>query len=176
MQAITPVSIETDKTKFTLLLKVSAGDAAQRVAAAQGAAAERGLTAKEEFHITVIGFKTGKALSELYAHRSAEEQARIIQALHSLAKEISWEAAPIEGGLLYIEKEYAFRNNKKEKRSSIIQLLDMPGMQAFYTRLNAAIGTDFALPPPHMTLFTGNGTGIGIDSMADLEQLKPQQI
>ncbi len=176
MNAIVPVSIEADKTKFTLLLKAGANDVAHWIAAAQGAAQERGLTAKDEFHITVIGFKTGKALSELYAHRSPTEQARIVQALYDMAKAISWQAAPLDGGLLYIEKEYSFRNNKKEKRSSIIQLLEMPGMQEFYTRLNAAIGTDFALPPPHITLFTGNGTGIGIDSLADLQELKPQQI
>jgi hypothetical protein len=176
MHSLQPAGISADREKFTLLLPVQKDDVAECLDAARVAAGERGLEPKEEFHITVIGFKTGKILSDLYAHRSPAERAIIVQALHDLAAKITWEATPQRDGRVYIEKEYTFRNNKKEIRRSIIQLLEVPAMEKFYEKLNSALGTQFQTPPPHITLYTAGGVGIGIDTRADLEALHPEQL
>ena len=172
-----PERVTFDTTNYTLLLSVDHEDVANCVVDLHEESLAKDLHRKEEFHITVIGFRLGTHIKEKYAHVPQENRSAIENGIEVLAHSIDWSFTYSGMRSLYIEKEYRNKSGQKELRKSIVQLLAMPGMNDFYRELNDVFGTTFEIPPPHVTLFVGaDNQGIGIDSEAALAALHPKEI
>ncbi len=129
---------------------------------------------KEELHITLIGFKTGKALLDIRNLLAPEMQGKFDTFLKDLLEKIDWN---------FKEKgEYHHMVKKFPNGDTCIEFVLMPEIEFLYRSINEITGQTFETPPPHITLFT-KGTdpikskmGIGIYSQADFESYNPQKI
>lgn len=150
-------------------------------------AEEKGFDEKDEFHITVSGFKNGLVIKDVLEKLSPEESKAKLDKIQDFISHINWNFKLLEG-VYHISKEYKMKypeNDYKEiieKRESYIQRIDILDLNFFYEKLNNLLGTNLQPPPAHVTLFT-NGSdkekakmGIGIYSEAELAELKPELI
>jgi hypothetical protein len=140
-------------------------------------AEEKGLTQKSEFHATIIGSDTGDVIKEKLQILSPDEKTKLVQVIEELANEFNWSYTPLDEYYL-ISKIY----EEQEKRSSLIQVIDLPDLTSYYLKLNELLGTTFSLPFPHITLFTTSTKeekklrGIGIYSKDQLSELNAEKI
>lgn len=130
------------------------------------------LLPKQEFHITIIGRKIGELLA-----KSKVDYATV----KTLAENINW-SFTLNKEFYFFTKAYISEDGIEEKRSSIIQTVELSGLSNFYIKLNQLTGQDFSVPFPHITLFTNSTLknnqfqGIGIYSKKDMEDLHPSQL
>jgi hypothetical protein len=120
-------------------------------------------SAKAEQHITLIGTRLGELLL-----RAMKQDQTIESLLARTFEEIDWSFK--QSGPVHILS----REQDGIVQKSIIILVDMPGVMAFYQQLKALgiIDPDTPLPPPHITLYTLNcPTGIGVPSQKILDIL-----
>ncbi len=130
-------------------------------------AQERGLQEKAEFHLTIIGSRTGAQMLK---------QGIPALNIHELAKgrQWRWTAKP---EFYYIEKDY-----EGEKRSAIIQMVDLPDMDKFYKELRERFKLYTEAPMPHVTLFSGSTSpatvqrGVGIYSEHEFREMNPERL
>ena len=163
----------------TLILKVPESKWLDRLAKIQK---EYGLLKKEEFHITVIGTDTGEAILKRLEGLDAEKKESKLREIENLARQTKW-AFCLKFDYRFISKTYPPKDGyQAETRKSIIQLAKLPNVESFYRGLNKILGTDFPVPPPHITLFTNSTRedkklrGIGIYSKEDLSLISSRSI
>lgn len=123
---------------------------------------------KQEAHITVLGSEPGTHLLQQFVNKPDIEQ-QVIQAFEntdwSYTKTQDWRN---------IARHITDFNGKITTEESIIMLVEMEGMVAFYSKLKTLglINDDHPVPPPHVTLYTQNcDLGIGIHSESELAEL-----
>lgn len=150
-------------------------------------AQQLGLTAKEEFHFTIIGSDTGEEILELAENLDEQARTELTNKIRELNESTTWEVA-LKNDFYYIQKEYndPDPNNPEvtipEKRQSIIQMAKINGLEEFYKKLNSLLGKQFATPLPHITLYTTSTRedkklrGIGIYSEGQFQELGPKKI
>ena len=168
----------------TLLLPIDESLLAEKMQAYADIASERGLAPKQEFHITVLGYAAGQAITNVLAKCTDEERAAHEQAIAEIIDSSNWIMSFEAQATWYIEKNYRDLIAKKvrEKRQSIIQMVFMPQAGACINRINTALGTEIEVPPPHITLYTTSTSlehadhGIGLTSKKALESLHPEQL
>jgi len=182
---ISPESKSFDFKNNTLLLRVD--KESLDLQDIREKAEQAGFEEKGEFHITILGFKNGAEIKKILKKLSPEEQQAKIVEIQTLVDGTDWSFVP-EDRKFHISKEYKTPDPKNkdvelsEMRESYIQMVHLPAMKDFYTKLNGILGTNLELPPAHTTLYT-SGTdkekakmGIGINSEAELAQLNPELI
>ena len=182
---VSPESKSFDAKNNTLLLRVDKGTF--DVQGIREKAEQEGFDEKSEFHITILGFKNGSEIKKILKKLPPEEQQSKIAEIQALVDGTDWSFVP-EDRKFHISKEYKTPDPKNkgaeisETRESYIQMIYLPAMKDFYTKLNGILGTNLEPPPAHTTLYT-NGTdkekakmGIGINSEAELAQLNPELI
>ncbi len=108
---------------------------------------------KEELHITVVGRDSATLLQRagVTTDTLRRHAARVTWTIHP--RNVFWlvEAPPKPG--------------YTEKRRSIIQMVDVPNLEAFLDTLAESCGIRLPTPPAHMTWFTQNWShGIGLDA------------
>lgn len=129
------------------------------------------LLPKHEFHVAIIGSETEKVLSKINADSAA---------IKALAESVDWNFS-LKQDFSYITKIYIDQGGE-EKIESIIQTVDLSGLVEFYRKLNELTGQDFAIPFPHITLYTNSTKeenklrGIGIYSEADFAKLSRRHL
>lgn len=150
-------------------------------------AEERSLIEKDEFHITVIGSETGRALMQILDALPEEGRLARLAALDALIQRTDWGFVETEE-YYYLKKEYAEPNPDTpnsalhETRESIIRMVELQGLSPFYASLNALFGTSFNTPPAHITLFTNSTRedkklrGIGLYSWDEFHSLRPERL
>ena len=144
-------------------------------------AGQRQLDLKKEFHITIIGTATGKAILENLSGLTHERGEAALLSIDSLSKEFPWTYS-VRHEYYALSKSYDKPGIPHEVRRSIIQLAVVPDLLPFYARLNALLGTHFEVPFPHITLFAGStrpehqSLGIGIYTKEEFRSLKPEKI
>lgn len=159
--------------------------------AKRAVALERGLDAKSEFHITIIGTRTGEQIQEYLAGLEESERQAEWEKVVALADSIDWEVELLDE-YYYIEKEYEIEEEvsrakgvkiERETRRSIIQMADVQRLEEFYNRLNELTGINLQPQfPTHVTLFTTStnpvktGRGIGIYSQREFEAMGPVRL
>ncbi len=178
-----PEKVTFDEKNFTLLLDLD--KAAFDLEKIQPQADAKGISQKEEFHITVIGFKGGAEIRKSLKALDENSRQEKIQQIQSLINTTDWRYM-LEPQQLHIAKDYPADPKKPddqpEHRESFIQLVNIPAMESFYSQLNGLLGTAIEAPPSHITLFTGGNKpenakqGIGINTAAELEKMNPQPI
>lgn len=140
----------------------------------QDVADKKGLSEKDEFHITIIGSKTAEQILES-SEFSHEETVSFIE---KPSKQFQW-SFEFVSEYYFISKKYEEYN---EARESIIQLIDLSELKDFYVELNEYFGTSFDTPFPHLTLFTSstkpenNLRGIGIYSEQQFRELNLEKV
>lgn len=153
----------------------------------QPLADQKGFEKKDEFHLTILGFKNGRAILKALKTLPDEERHARLAEVRELVQNTEWRLG--SGGTLYhISKEYRQPDPKApggeivEQREAYVQLLDLQGIDHFYAELNRLLGLDLKSPPTHLTLYT-KGTdpkqskmGIGIETWEDWEKLNPQPV
>ena len=169
-----------DKDRATLLLDITPDGSS--LASLRKIAEEEGLSQKDEFHITIIGSQTGKAIREKMLSMSSVEQDDFLSRIENLSNSFTWTYSFTPEYKL-ISKTYGGENGiPAESRRSIIQTLELPDLNRFYKKLNELLGTEFSVPFPHVTLFTTSTNeatrlqGIGVYSEEQLKTLNPVKI
>lgn len=180
-----PESKSFDTRNNTLLLRV--GKKSLNLESVRTHAEQNNFDEKSEFHITILGFKNGAEIKKYLRKLSSEEQQAKLAAIQALIAGTDWSFIP-EKRIYHITKEYKTPNpqtktvNVSETREAYIQMVRLPALKGFFTRLNNMLGINLESPPTHVTLYT-NGTnkerakaGIGINSETELAQLNPKLI
>jgi len=120
-------------------------------------------TPKDELHVTLIGSKTGSII----LGRVKQDQT-INQLLENMFGDIDWSFK--QTGPVHILS----RSKGSVVEKSIIMLLEMHGVTAFYEQLRShgLIDSNTPVPPPHVTLYTHNcPLGIGVPDNKSLKAL-----
>jgi len=131
---------------------------------------------KDEFHFTVVGTRNGKKLAG-----AIKSQPGLSKKVGELIRTSNWELGSTPQ-IYKVTKEYAIPDpktgeNRSESRQSVVQVLDLPGLDAFYRNLNAISSAEIEPQFPHITLFTmGDKMGIAINSREEFEKMSPEQL
>ncbi len=128
---------------------------------------------KQEAHITVFGSELGTHLLGQFV-ASPETEHQLCQAFEST----DWSYVQT-GELRRLARVNTDLADREIIEESIIMLIEMPGMAAFYSKLKTLglIRPDHPLPPPHVTLYTRNcDLGIGIHSDSELAELSCEHV
>ncbi len=157
-----------DDSRCTLLLQIPSMVIPPELAVL---AETNGLSAKSEFHVTLIGTRTGNRMTSALAALDPAPRGRLLERLTRLLPAIEWRFSP--RGLYYrAEREYAAPTEAlaPERRESYLELVKVPGIGQLYHECNALLNVRLPLPPTHVTLFA-KGTnpataerGIGIET------------
>lgn len=141
------------------------------------------LVRKPEFHVTIIGYKSGEQILAALAAKPAEEAAVIHQDMMAAMQELNhgWRVAP---EILRIQKTYpkTVEVPEGETRTSYIQLIDMPALTRLYDIINQRLALSLEVPPTHITIMTGSTVpehmteGIGVPNRATLEKVQPKVV
>lgn len=89
------------------------------------------LLSRDNFHITIIGTTTAKEILGIIGNPDEEERKLFGEKIRLLAEKIDWQAS-LKKEFFYLKKYY---DGAQEKRESIIQMVDLIGLQDFYTGL-----------------------------------------
>jgi hypothetical protein len=182
---LTPEKVTFDEGNYTLLLDLDARNV--DVGALTEWAAKRGLMPKDAFHITILGFKVAKELKRALKALPEAQRPDALLRIKTLVEQTDWRLS-FRPERYYVAKEYVNPDPKnkdaflRERRESLVQMVDMPGMEQFYRALNDLLSTTLEAPPAHVTLYTGGDDavkskmGIGINSQAEFQQLNPELI
>lgn len=143
-----------------------------------------GFDIKDEFHITVIGFKNGSIFREnIYGLPEAERSYKLTK-INDLIDETDW-GFEIEPRCYHISNviESKTKTEKKlgDNKESYVQMINLPAISDFYNRLNVLLSTSVLAPPAHITLYTKEDEnnkykGIAIDSIEEFTKLNPELI
>jgi hypothetical protein len=118
-----------------------------------------GFKPKDEYHATVIGKRTQEWLLA---------EGVLDEAVELLENVPQWNIVSL-GDILLLRNIETVDNGEQVVEESIIQLVTLPGLDAFYNQLRAATDLDIPTPPAHITLFTKNADrGIGLYSNTQL--------
>lgn len=134
---------------------------------------------KEEFHITIIGNKNiVSELTDKIEEFNPDQQIEFKNKLSGLTQ--------LLGNITFIDEYYLVKKNYEteegnEERQSIIQKVNVEGIDDFYKEFSSLTGIDLGTPFPHVTLFTkGNkptsSKGIGIASLESFNILEHHAI
>lgn len=138
------------------------------------------LVRKPEFHVTIIGYKSGEQIMAALAKKPVAEAEAIRQEMMAAMQELNhgWRVAP---EILRIQKTYpkSVELPEGETRTSYIQLVDMPALTRLYDVVNQRLALHLEVPPTHITIMTGSTApehmteGIGVPNRATLEKVQP---
>ncbi len=166
-----PDKVIFDENKGTLLLAISKDDV-DVPDFIEEKAKESGLEAKEELHITIFGFGVGQKITDAIA-KAPQKSAQ----LKSLIDTSMWESLN-KSEFYLIEKSYSIKG-VDEQRMTIIQMVDVSGLDEFINKAKEILGIHLEPPPTHITLFSKSSlkenmqSGIGISTEDDFKKLKP---
>lgn len=155
---------------------------------------------KNKLHITVVGYPKGKVFKKIFAHvPEFETQVNALIQRCDWSYTLQNEYFHITQNI-HIPREFlepgqeVMEGGSEEKplvhRESVVQLIDIPGVKIFFEELQnlveAAIASHpelkneeipvaklYEFPKPHITIYAHNGSGIGINSEQEWEQLHP---
>lgn len=120
---------------------------------------------KEEFHVTVIGRDPGALL-----HRAGVAMDTVSRHVHR----VSWTIQPREAFWLI---EAPPKPGYTDKRRSIIQMVDVPGLENFLDALAESSDIRLPKPPTHMTWYTQNWShGIGLDTEDEFRERRVRRL
>ncbi len=180
-----PEKVSFNEEKNTLLLEVNREQV--DLSGLQSLAEKNNFDPKDSFHITVLSFKNAAEIKKTLGMLPEAERQKRFTEIKSLIDTNNWNFT-LEPRRYHISKEYVSPDpqNKgtklKERRESYIQMVNLPGMEIFYNKLNEILGVNLEIPPAHITLYTGGDDrekakiGIGIKSQDEFLKLNPESL
>jgi hypothetical protein len=150
--------------KLTLLLNIKKEDIDWK----KYQSVSKGFEQKSEFHITLIGNYGGRKIKNAINTFNLYYQYNAVEKIRALAYGTNWSYS-----FLNLAHKMSKDYSVTDKRESIIQIVEVPGLVKFYNDLNEMLNIHLEYPLEHVTLFT-RGTdpekskmGIGINSEID---------
>lgn len=120
---------------------------------------------KTELHVTVIGREPGARL---------QRAGVTMDTVRRHARRVTWTVHPRDAFWLI---EAPPKPGYVETRRSIIQLVDVPGLETFLDALGESCGIRLPVPPAHVTWFTQNWSrGIGLDSEDEFRERRVRRL
>lgn len=180
-----PVGLEFYPETATAVLPVDKNNI--DLEAKRSLAEQLGLLAKEEFHFTVMGKEIGEKILKSLENLDEAKRNGVLNQIQELVRSIDWKVV-LDDDFYYITKDYNEPDCANpqltipETRQSIVQMARIEQLADFYQRLNDLLDENFAIPLPHLTLFTTSTRedkklrGIGIYSQNQFEGLKPKKV
>lgn len=120
---------------------------------------------KDEHHITIIGPKLGDSILEKMRNGKKREQ------FMNVVAETNWDYE-LSNQYFHLVKSNGDLVDENGTRQSIIQLVKLPSLSTFYSKLEAIFDMSFPLHPSHITLYTTSveKEGIGIYTEKDFDK------
>lgn len=113
---------------------------------------------KSELHITVISADAAEEVRSFIA-RKPDEAVQV----QEMVDETRW---------VFRELDSFYHVVESPGVETIIQMVDVPYMAEFFSRLSGLVGRGFILPPTHVTLYVrGTEKGIGLPNQTVFDQL-----
>lgn len=113
---------------------------------------------KAELHITVISADAAEAVRS-FIERQPDDAVHV----QEIVDETRW---------VFRELDSFYHVVESPEVETIIQMVDMPYMAEFFSRLSGLIRQGFILPPTHVTLYMrGTEKGIGLPTQTVFDQL-----
>ncbi|MFA7309573.1 MAG: hypothetical protein WC050_01575 [Candidatus Paceibacterota bacterium] len=144
-------------------------------------AAENGLVEKSEMHISVLVTKNAQALWRALGAQS--DAAAPMQKVEELFQRYAWEYTLTQEYFLHerfytqeILNESGDIDHPEHLRRTIVQKVLLPDLLDFYASVNVLAATSFTVPVPHITLFSLDGRGIGINSSEEFEKFTKRRL
>ena len=122
---------------------------------------EKTFDPKPELHVTLVGKDLGEKITA-----KVKVAPGLAEQLQGLAREASLLVGQL-GTLHHASAEKTDENDQPLHAESVIQMVDVPGLETFYQRLEKLTGEAVEIPPTHVTLYTlGDPEGIGLPDWA----------
>ena len=127
---------------------------------------DKEFTAKAEFHVTVVGFPLGRKIK-----KAIEEDPEVEDRLNDLVARY-----PLQVTLGF--KKYLIAKEKPNGYAeSIIELVDVHGIDQFIGELSEIIGEEIDVPPMHVTTHTYlDPMGIGLKSQQEFDECRQREL
>jgi hypothetical protein len=156
-----PKQVDFDKDSGYLLLRLEKQAFALQ---GQGVTLEgRRFEPKDEVHITILSREAAEAVRQ-----HLEENPEQGERLRRLIDETHWEFQKLDSFYHVWEEPEA---------ETIIQMVEVPGLPAFFKRVGEMVVKEIEPPPAHVTLYLRNTEkGIGLPTQAVFEQLVQKQV
>lgn len=114
---------------------------------------ERIFAPKQELHITVIGRPGATVLLEFLSQHPER-----LPAVQELVEQTDWR---------FGKRRELYHVQKEPGVETIIQMVELPALEAFFQAVNGLLGQELPLPPAHVTQYMrGTETGIGLPTQA----------
>lgn len=160
-----PHELRFDTNNYFIQLGVACPSIPQRIT---DETTKRGYLPKPETHISVVVTSNSVQLKAVV--EASENPHAMRDSIKALYESYTWEYELRDTYLLQ-ERVYKQTSDRPEHtRRSIIQLVTLPDLELFYTKLMELAGVTLTLPVPHITLFAWSDyepmmvQGIGLSS------------
>ena len=126
---------------------------------------------KPELHVTLVGKDLGEKIAA-----KVKAAPGLAERLQGLAREASLLVGQ-PGKLHHASAEKTDKNDQPLHAESIIQMVEVPGLETFCQRLKELTGELVEIPPTHVTLYTlGDPDGIGLPDKAAFDEFVTGEI
>jgi hypothetical protein len=123
----------------------------------------RKFEAKDELHITVLSRDAAEQV-QAYMEQEPENGSRI----RRLVDETDWS---------FRKQERYYHVQEDPQVETIIQMVDVQGLESFFRQVSEWVGRELEPPPPHVTLYMrGTEKGIGLPTHEEFERLARAEI
>lgn len=175
-----PTEIITEEAKPTLMLAIAQPEVDELLSEISRT---RNLQIKDNFHISVINNIVANIIDKKLQEIPEEEKTAVLLKIRKLAETVDW-SYTLKNEYYHISKDYpeSSEHEEIENREAIIQIINIPGMEVFYSELGQLLGLDLVVPIAHITLFTksnisqNKGLGIAVYSSEDFSNLNPKKL
>ncbi len=145
-------------------------------------AKREGFKRNKDFHITVIGIIAAKAIKSCLTKLDQTKRKKMLEKIQELLKSFNWSFKLSQRYHVKKNGKFNEKNDIIENRESYIQILYLPAMERFYSKLNGLMGLELDTQISHVTLFTKGESknpdyyGIPIPSKEEFDNMDPQEI
>ena len=118
---------------------------------------------KDEVHITILSREAAETVRQHLEHHPEQEDR-----LRRLINDTSWKFRKLDS---------FYHAQEGPGSETIIQMVEVPELAAFFKQLEELVGKELELPPTHVTLYMrGTEKGIGLPTPDEFERLVQKQV
>lgn len=143
----------------------------------------KGLVKKDEFHMTLVGFRTAKHIRAILKELDEDQRTEALGAYKKLVENFTASPTMDTEKLFFITKTYPQADADdggvpEHQRQALVALAQMPEIEELYQQLNQIFDTNFDIPFPHVSLYTGSDhepmakMGIGVYSQKEFDEME----
>lgn len=179
-----PIKKKFDRDKLVIILSVEKPEIPERISTV---AAGRGLVEKPEYHVSLLVGDNSRVFKD--AIDGAENSEILLDEIEAVLGELDFEYELTDGYFLH-ENFYSrerleslgYTDMPEQTRRTIVQKVDLPDAEKFYSKLSALLDCEFGKIVPHITLFSWSDYppkmtwGIGVSSEEDFQKYTKEKL